>query len=170
MRVADHSALFTLASMRIRQNPELLDRLYRLGAPKDAYRVQAPTAPFLLTSHLLLELGRETARRNAPLAVFLPDSQAPLIDTAALREAGIRVEVIPNRISEEIDMMSIRFKNDGHYNELGNRLLAERMEPVAAKLLLSSQEPGAPLTSLPKIPESTSHQSETHRPGSRRWP
>ncbi|MDP7075728.1 MAG: GDSL-type esterase/lipase family protein [Myxococcota bacterium] len=144
MRVADHSALFTLAAMRIRQNPRLLQRLYRLGVPKEARKIDAPTAPFILTSRLLRELSAEATRHGAGLAVFLTADQAPKLDTAAMDAAGIRVEIVHRNLEEGIDSRSIRFLNDSHYNEAGHRLLAARMEPVALDLLLASERGEAP--------------------------
>ncbi len=139
LRVADHSALFTFAAMRIRQNPDLLRRLYKTGAPRESSNIGIPDAPNRLTTRLLEELGREAEGRGLPIAVFLPEGQVPTLDTAALEAAGIRVEVLLHSVAEGADPEAIRFRNDSHFNESGHRLLAQRIEPVAAALLQATR-------------------------------
>jgi len=135
LRVADHSALFTFAALRIRQNPDLLRLLYQTGAPTEASNIGIAEAPERLTSRLLVALAEEVERRGSRLAVFLPESQVPELDIASLRGAGARVETLLHSVADGADPEAIRFRNDSHFNQSGHRLLAERIEPVAAALL-----------------------------------
>ncbi len=133
---ADHSALFSFLAMRIRRNPQLLSRLYRMGAPRDAVQSSVPEAPFLVTSALLRALNEEVRRRGARLAVLVTEpAQADALGLPALEHAGAVVQVIGHGIVEGGDPQEIRFRNDSHYNERGHRILAEFLEPMLAPLV-----------------------------------
>jgi lysophospholipase L1-like esterase len=153
-RLSDHSALFTWLTLRIRRNPTLLRLLYGLGAEQAA--LAAPTrhagigaaaasllasapaasaaepaatdadgiAPrYALTSAILVELAREVRASGAEFVLVIPRNEWERLDHAPLR-------VTPNFAEMpggEVAIRAMRFKNDGHLNEIGHELLAKRL-------------------------------------------
>ena len=135
LRVADHSALFTFATMRIRQNPTLLRTLYGVGAPQQTAQNSVPTPPYELTSRILRAMAEDATERRIPLAIYLSEDQMTRLDLDSLRRADARVEVLLDSVVEGRDPASIRFVNDSHFNAKGHVLVARVMEPIAAELL-----------------------------------
>ena len=135
LAVADHSALFTFLALRVRQNPQFLQRLYKLGAPPPVVVESGPKMRHLLTTRLLREIASTTRDAGVPASIILTESQWDLFDRASIEQAGVSVHELLFSVREGVDPMAIRFENDSHYNEKGHELVAELLEPIVAKLI-----------------------------------
>jgi hypothetical protein len=131
---ADHSALLSFLALRIRQNPDLLVRLYKLGSPAPSRRGAAADVGFRLTSRLIGELGAEARARGAAFLALLSERQAHLLDREELARGGVRSEVLLDSVLAGVDPSSIRFRHDSHFDRRGHQLVAEFLEPLVLEL------------------------------------
>lgn len=163
--LADHSALFTWMTMRIRRNPDLLRRLYGLGDVAN-HIVPLPGSPRVAgLGGLLLAAGAaEDSPTDAPDRWALTESilhafQREVVADGAqfvliIRRAhwkrmmGLQADGILARFVEmtgpmsgETAMRYIRFRNDAHLNETGHEIMARMLEEVIAPLI--SNDPAA---------------------------
>ncbi|MCH7708531.1 MAG: hypothetical protein IH884_08560 [Myxococcales bacterium] len=163
--LADHSALFTWMTMRIRRNPDLLRRLYGLGDVAN-HIVPLPGSPRVAgLGGLLLAAGAaEDSPTDAPDRWALTESilhafQREVVADGAqfvliIRRAhwkrmmGLQADGILARFVEmtgpmsgETAMRYIRFQNDAHLNETGHEIMARMLEEVIAPLI--SNDPAA---------------------------
>jgi hypothetical protein len=142
---SDHSALFTFVTMRIRQRPELLARLYWMGGQR-SHRHAASDPRYRLTSLLILALGDEVHRGGAEFAVVLPEAHVELYDTSGFAHSGIAVRALAPGVAPGVDPAAIRFRRDGHYNARGHELVAAFLEPWVLDLVETrAGEPRGPL-------------------------
>lgn len=159
-RLADHSALFTFVTLRLRQNPQLLHWLRSFGVqeaygaafprPAAAARLAASllgvgtahAAPpwegmkprYALTSRLLRELAREVRASGAKLMILIRRSDLEQMDPAAIYAEGARFRQLV--ITDEMTRgRPIRFENDAHFNVLGHELAARLIAPELAEIL-----------------------------------
>lgn len=146
-RLADHSALFTFVSLRIRRNPTLLRALYNLGAPEDAAAAPAARqtlatllpiragagveeagsdARAALTTALLVQLAREVRASGADFVLVITPDEWQRLDPAALEAEGIE----PTHLFYDPRLGALRFVNDSHFNARGHFVVAEVLEPL----------------------------------------
>lgn len=135
LSVADHSALFTFLALRIRQNPQLLKRLYRLGAPNPQSLLQGPQRGFELTQRLMQEIATTAIAARARVGMIITEQQWDKFDPATLETRGASVHQLLFAVREGADPMAIRFHHDSHYTANGHRLVAEFLEPIVVDLL-----------------------------------
>jgi lysophospholipase L1-like esterase len=131
---ADHSALFSFLALRIRQNPDLLVRLYSLGAPPGERRPAAPDPGYRLTNRLIAELGLAARAHGAAFVALLTEGQAHLLDPEGLAQRGVRSEILLDGVLPGVDPRSIRFQRDSHFDPRGHELMAEFLEPLVLEL------------------------------------
>lgn len=141
---ADHSALFSFVTLRIRQNPALLERLYRLGAPTVAGASAAGDASVRLTGRLIQALGEVSHAHGAAFLAVLTERQGPLFDREALARAGVRTEILLDGVVPGGDPAAIRWQRDSHFNSRGHRLVAEFLEPLVLDLAAHGEKTESP--------------------------
>jgi lysophospholipase L1-like esterase len=166
--LADHSALFTFAVMRIQQNPVLVHKLFDLGTPEGqgagvagAVPGHAQTAATRLTTALIREMGRAVLADGARFLVAIRRLEWSRLDVPALERDGIATFDL-STVEEEgsVDAgdgtrydPTLHFKADSHYNERGHARVAELIAPVLARELRqvaqarmhASQDPRPPI-------------------------
>jgi hypothetical protein len=140
-RLADRSALFTFVSLRIRQNPRMLEFLYRLGSPgHGAEQVRAAersgevraddVAPGASLNLAILEaLARDVRARGAELLVPVRGAFAPPLDEAALAAEGVHTF----ELDVDFEKPEYHYVHDSHLNARGHEVLAERLGAVIAE-------------------------------------
>lgn len=141
--LADRSALFTLLSNRIRESPELLLNLYKLGSPfwgaeagrarggaalvGDRAALEAPR--YELTAAILLALARQVPEDGADLVLpVIPVFWAHL-DSERLWSEGVTTF----RIDEDLNRRELTYEHDSHLNPKGHELFARLLAPVVAQ-------------------------------------
>jgi lysophospholipase L1-like esterase len=146
-RLADRSALFTFASLRIRQNPAMLQFLYRLGspgagaerlapAPPDTASADAEVAPRrALNMRILRALAEEVRRQGAELLVPIRSPFAGELEPAPLAAEG----VITFDIAEDYTRPEFHFEHDSHLNARGHELFARELSKVVAERLRNAR-------------------------------
>jgi hypothetical protein len=141
---SDYSALFTFVALRIRQEPELLTRLYWLGGQRSVGQ-PASDPRYRLTSLLILTLGDEVRRRGGEFALLVEEGNSALYDLAAIARAGIATWVLTAAVAPGADPAAIRFRRDSHFNARGHEAVAEFLEPRVLDLVgaRSRREDGA---------------------------
>ncbi len=158
-RLADRSALFTLAATSLARLPGLVGLLQNLAFPSEgaaqaslapwAFRfVQAGGAPgddplgdlarrarveSELTTALLQALAREVRESGAAFALLITPRQWERLDTRALRADGIEASSVA--IGTGIERSLLRFRNDSHWNARGHRLFAQGLTPFVEEQL-----------------------------------
>ncbi|MEM7412320.1 MAG: GDSL-type esterase/lipase family protein [Myxococcota bacterium] len=136
MALFDHSALFSVLTTRLRESPDLLRSLYRLGAPKRtatevaASQPATSSYPSRLTSAIIAELAQTVGSTSAGFVLFGSPRGVAMIDEVRLASEGVFAHAIAP------DGEDHRFVRDGHYNTEGHRVAAERFTPILAKRLL----------------------------------
>ena len=159
-RLADHSALFTFLTLRIQRSPGLLRRLYDLGKPPqtvarrvlDAAVLPGVGAPrpkpisvagsYALTTALYRKLAAAVREDGADFLAVIGSKHYDKFDHAALAIDAIAVHRLEIR-SRLLGPRDTHFKNDGHFNALGHRLLAEHLTPVFTDAILRSRHSGS---------------------------
>ena len=143
-RLSDRSALFTVLSERIRQNPGLLLFLYRLGTPREAAEVSPPPgsgegsadgpagqlAPrFRLTGAILHALAREVRESGAALMLpVIPSFWHPLEPEDFAGEGVVLFDV-----TVDLGLPVFHFSNDSHMNREGHRAFEQVLLPTVAE-------------------------------------
>ena len=151
-KLADHSALFTLAATGLARVPALLRLLKGAGepAPGDAWLESPSSPPALrvagvpaaaassesqraaiegpLTTALLQALGRDVRASGARFLLVMTPRHWERVDLRALR--ADRIDPRSVSLPAEIGVRQIQFRNDSHLNVLGHRLFAEGLAPL----------------------------------------
>jgi len=132
MKLIDHSALFTVATMVLREMPAVVISLYRAGdIVNEQYQhmLQDEYAK-RLTKRLISEIAAIAAEEGSDFFVV---GRKEISNYLAFdRFASGEIEYIEK---DEIDNGEIRYLHDGHYNELGHERLANLLAPIAEKHL-----------------------------------
>ncbi|MDQ4149908.1 MAG: hypothetical protein M3164_07990 [Actinomycetota bacterium] len=160
--LSDHFASFSFLTTRLRQNPELIRRLWNAGQA-DA---DAPTSPPLapsgspapqgpppdtpmpagrpkheqdpahrLTSALIEQLAREVQESGAHFVMVASDPDLAELDVGAFQASGIHILRTDPVLGG--DQRAYRIPNDGHLNPEGHRKMAELIGPAVESLLPS---------------------------------
>jgi len=137
--LADHSALFTFATLTMTRTPALLRSLHAFGmtsghaarifAPGVAYADDREVAADRLTAALIEALADDVEASGAHFVLWIRDRSLE-----RLVEAGLRLDRI-DRIRVALDprrrgVFPIHFKNDSHWNAFGHKLIAETLAPL----------------------------------------
>lgn len=147
--LADHSALFTFATMRIQQNPKLVSKLFGLGTPAEqatdmqTHGASTPETPASrLTTALIRELARTVRADGARFVLAIRRQDLRIVDRAALDGDGIEhfdlstVDDVGPRVEPDLSYdISMHFLRDSHFTEKGHTRLAELMTPFLAERL-----------------------------------
>jgi lysophospholipase L1-like esterase len=165
--LADHSALFTFATMRIRQNPLLVHKLFDLGTPEGQGAGAAASGPgpdlspaARLTTALIRELDRSVVADGARFLVAIRRPEWRRLDVPALERDGIAYFDL-STVEEEgsVDAgdgtrydPTLHFKSDSHYNERGHARAAELMTPVLARELREAAQARLRASHDPRLP------------------
>jgi hypothetical protein len=139
--MTDHSALFTFITLRIRQNVDLVYKLFSLGTPVKQNAIMnppgsdSPVSPAgKLTTRLIRELAATARRREAHFLLLSDHDDLVMLATDQLAQDGIEIfdrDMI--RLDESYE--SLHFRNDSHLNARGHARLAEFLEPVILRHL-----------------------------------
>jgi len=169
MRLADHSALFTFVTYRLRQLPGLLHWIRSFGVQErqragvaaeeaatacllcalDALGIATahadtpslgPEPRYRLTSRLLVELAREVRDSGARLLMVFDLDEVGHLDVAAIASSGAVIRLLALD-GERMRAAPIRFENDNHFNRLGHELVTDFLTPILAEML-EAGEPG----------------------------
>lgn len=148
MNLADHSALFTFATMRIQQNPDLVYKLFNLGTPKEQAVDMSTggdrtsgTPAERLTVALIRALAKSVQESGARFVLSIGRSDLQHLDVTQLDADGIErfdsSQVDDQGTGDHISKydVNMRFRCDSHLNPKGHARMAELMTPfLAAKL------------------------------------
>jgi len=146
MTLFDHSALFSFATLLVPWNDFLLRRLYYVGNPhlsfdpNGARQDGSDEYSYRLTRALLLQTGHEVAQDGAGYMVIGERQQLDGLGAQRLRSAG--VEVVDLEPIEGASRQEIRFRRDGHYNEVGHKRLAQFLAPLLQRRLEARSQSG----------------------------
>jgi lysophospholipase L1-like esterase len=141
--LSDYSALFTFVTMRLRQHPRLIPRLFGIGTPKEQAldmsthgTVVHNTPASRLTTTLIRELARTVRGDGARFLLSIAREDLALLDQEVLDNEGVEYFDLNELCEVEVnDCINMRYKNDGHMNEHGHARLADLMIPVLVKQL-----------------------------------
>jgi hypothetical protein len=149
-RLLDHSALLTFFTIRLRENPRLLEFLYGFGAPDPRRRADVARGDFrtasviplsagdaqpspaslrtqhALTTALILALAREVRADGAGFELFMTPADFADLEVERMRAEGIEP------LYFEVDTApygELRFEHDAHYNGRGHLLLSRVLTP-----------------------------------------
>jgi lysophospholipase L1-like esterase len=132
MKLIDHSALVTVATLVLREMPVVVMSLYRSGdIVHDQYRhmLQDQQARKLM-NRLIAEIGA-IAREDG--AEFFITGRKAVADYLDLEEgSGGAIEYV---ITDRLYSKDTLHRNDGHFNSLGHERFATLLAPVATKYL-----------------------------------
>jgi len=144
-RLADRSALFTFVSLRIRQNPKMLEFLYRLGSPEGgAERLDTTqsgeessggggdVAPRQeLNATIVLALAHEVRRHGAEfmLPVRSPFAANVVLDPRAFAADGVTTF----ESAHDFSRPEYHFVHDSHLNAQGHEVLARELAALVAQ-------------------------------------
>jgi lysophospholipase L1-like esterase len=140
MALLDHSALFTLFTISVPWNHDLLVQLYNLANPHEATRRPSPdVGVFNAHTHaILIELIAEVRRDGAVTVVAGGRDELEAYDLHALAaEDALVVDLseVWNAPASEV-----RWNHDSHFNPEGHRRVASLLAPSLEATLRS--EPG----------------------------
>jgi len=143
--LADRSALFTFLSNRIREHPDLLVSLYKLGSPDggaevgtarmhdglppadwDSLSGEAPR--FELTAGILRALTREVRENGAELILPVIPEVWENLDIGELVSDGVTTV----EITEDLERREIHYEHDSHLNPRGHEIIARLLAPAVA--------------------------------------
>ncbi|RLA16559.1 MAG: hypothetical protein DRQ56_10395, partial [Gammaproteobacteria bacterium] len=114
----DRSATFTMVTMRIQQNPQLIARLYRVGAPDEtasARNTDIETLPWdrRLTEALLTRFARTVRKSGSDMVLLGRNNTLGDIAAEAVSIEGARLIPLDDAFNG-LDPAEVRFVNDGH--------------------------------------------------------
>lgn len=132
MKLLDHSALFTVATLVLREVPTLITSLYRAGdiaVEQHQVLLQDERARKLM-NRLIAEIAAIAREDGAEFFVAGRARVAEYLDFEATHGGGIEwVE------TDSVDDGETAYLHDSHYNPLGHERFATLLTPVAAKRL-----------------------------------
>jgi hypothetical protein len=150
LNLSDHSAFFTYVTQVLRRSPEIIQWLHDFGShtkkmakttlgvllPGTAHAVSPhDEASRRLTSALILAMERGVRADGADFLLWMSNGGQRALGPYGLEGSGvdrIHVEVVVPKYRA----FPTRFKNDSHWNALGNRL---RAEDLARRLITRIQ-------------------------------
>lgn len=162
VRLADHSALFTWITMRIRRNPGLLERLYGLGSQDETaalgpgpVRAAGFGVPLLAATGVEgagePEAGHDEIQWKVTAAILDAFHRRVTADGASfvllirprhwermrLDRYGIDARYIDleSQFTGMATRPYIRFQNDAHLNETGHELFAKQLAQLLAEVI-----------------------------------
>ena len=139
--LSDHSALMTLVAMRIRQNPDLLHRVFSLSTPDQQATVNDGSA-FRLTTLLLRKLALEIRASGASLFIFASHAELDPFEPALKDIDDVRLLYREDMGLRTVsDAAPYCFRNDSHFNVAGHRLLADFLTPIVDASLAHGPSP-----------------------------
>ncbi len=129
-RLADHSALFSFVTSTLQRNPQLLQRLYGLGAPAGR-PARAPQHADDVTAELIERLSAEVTAEGATFVLMGQSSDLDPLDLTEVTGRIVRLdEALGANPGDEV-----RIPIDGHYNEKGHRLVADLLTDELGEIL-----------------------------------
>jgi hypothetical protein len=131
LKLADHSALFTYVALALNRRPQLVDVLYRLGAPMrqggaaPTSRERQADLKTRLTGALVEAFVRDAHANGSRMMIVL--QQEGIGVPEAPRDAeGVALVTLPESAREP----EVRFQRDGHWNVMGHRRVADFLAPL----------------------------------------
>jgi len=131
LKLADHSALFTYVALALNRRPQLVEVLYRLGAPRPQRgaavtpREPQADAKTRLTGALVETFVRDARANGSRMMIVLQQEGIGVPD--AQRDAeGVALVTLPESALEP----ELRFQRDGHWNAGGHRRVADFLAPL----------------------------------------
>ncbi|HEX2054573.1 MAG TPA: GDSL-type esterase/lipase family protein [Actinomycetota bacterium] len=161
--LSDRFAAFSFVATRLRQNPDLLRRLWNTGQPGQPAAVPPTQEPRLrvaaaaepppplpeglpegvpeaqqefahrLTSALIRQLSTEVREAGARFVMVASDPDLAQLDVAGFQAAGIQILRADSVLGA--DQSPYRIPNDGHLNAEGHRRVAGLIAPAVESLL-----------------------------------
>jgi lysophospholipase L1-like esterase len=131
LKLADHSALFTYVALALNRRPQLVDVLYRLGAPRrQAGAAAAPREPqanpkTLLTGALVEAFVRD-AHANGSRMMIVLQREGIGVPEAPRDAEGVALVTLPDSALER----EVQFQRDGHWSARGHRRVADFLAPL----------------------------------------
>jgi lysophospholipase L1-like esterase len=137
--LADHSALFTFATLRVQQNYALVYKLFRLGTPSEQATIISDPAGATnltpagkLTTALIMQIVALARQDGARFVLSTDEVDLRMLDRKALATSDIEQF---DRKQIEYDSEFLRFKADSHFNPRGHARLAAFLAPVLLRNL-----------------------------------
>jgi hypothetical protein len=131
IKLADHSALFTYVALALNRRPQLVDLLYRLGAPRPQRGAAAtPREPqadasIRLTGALVEAFVRD-ARANGSRVMIVLQREGIEVREAHRGAEDFALVTLPETAVEP----EVQFQRDSHWNALGHRRVADFLAPL----------------------------------------
>lgn len=151
MALFDHSALFSLATIAVPWDADLLRNLYYVGNPHlekltaDRDRgLRASDPRGHLTTTIVSSLAELTKQDGASLLVVGEAKHLVSLDRVELQGRKVDVEEIQSVVGKE--QLEVRWRHDSHFNPEGHRIVAEELSGWIEPLLrarLAERGPGA---------------------------
>ncbi len=135
-QVTDRSSFFTYVILKLRQNPDLLWKLYTAGNPNGIMLSdQGSQTRYKLTTELLRQFNNIVKKDKISKFILLSGGGHELtnLDKEALN--GITLIEIDSLLKTGEQQGLLSFKNDGHWNKLGHQRLAAYLAPKLAKII-----------------------------------
>lgn len=127
--ITDHSAFFTYVILKLRQNPDLLWKLYTAGNPNGIMLPDTGSQTrYKLTSELLRKFANTVTDKGSKF-ILLSGGGHELTNLNKEALNGISLIEIDSLLKQGEQKGLLLFKNDGHWNKLGHQRLAAYLAP-----------------------------------------
>jgi len=134
-QITDHSSFFTYVILKMRQNPDLLWKLYTAGNPNGIMLSDIGSQTrYKLTTELLRKFEKTVKDKDSKF-ILLSGGGHELTHLNKETLNGITLIEIENLLKQEEQEGLLIFKNDGHWNKLGHQRLATYLAPKLAKII-----------------------------------
>ncbi len=134
-QITDHSAFFTYVILKLRQNPDLLWKLYTVGNPNGIMLSDIGSQTrYKLTTELLRKFEKTVKDKDSKF-ILLSGGGHELTHLNKEALNGITLIEIENLLKQGEQEGLLIFKNDGHWNKLGHQRLAAYLAPKLAKII-----------------------------------
>jgi lysophospholipase L1-like esterase len=136
LKLADHSALFTYVALALNRRPQLVNVLYRLGAPRRQGGAAPPSPepqmdPKTRLTGALLEAFARDAHANGSRMMIVLQREGIGVPEDQRDAEGDALVTLPETTGEP----EVQFQRDSHWNALGHRRVADFLAPLLEKEL-----------------------------------
>jgi len=136
-QITDRSAFFTYVILKLRQNPDLLWKLYTAGNPNGIMLSDLGSQTrYKLTTELLRKFDN-IVKDKASKLILLSGGGHELTHLNKEELNGLTLIEIESLLKKREQEGLLSFKNDGHWNKLGHQRLAAYLAPKLAQIISS---------------------------------
>jgi hypothetical protein len=137
--LSDHSALFTFATLRLQQNPDLVYRLFGLGTPGlQGVTMSEPTSTVSpagkLTTALIRQIAAIARQDGARFLLSSNTQDLTQLDVQALKDDKLQM-FSRDPIWADTSDGPLTYRVDSHFNERGHARFAAHLAPAVLENL-----------------------------------